>query len=55
MFIYRYTGTSVWADWDKAFVLVMLTNRVYPSDGGKEEIKKFRSEVSDLVLDLLEY
>jgi hypothetical protein len=33
----------------------MLTNRVYPSDGGKEEIKQFRSEASDLILGLLGY
>lgn len=52
--LFRFTGTSAWADWDKEFILVMLTNRVYPNNGGKE-ILKFRTQASDLILDLLGY
>lgn len=50
-----YTGTSIWADRDKDLIVVILTNRVYPNDDHKHEIARFRSQASDLILDLLGY
>lgn len=44
-----YTGTSIWADRDKNLIVVLLTNRVYPTDRNNYHIEA-RSKVTDAVV-----
>jgi CubicO group peptidase (beta-lactamase class C family) len=44
-----FTGTSFWLDLEKDLLVVLLTNRVYPSRN-KDGIKAFRPMVHDLVM-----
>jgi CubicO group peptidase (beta-lactamase class C family) len=44
-----FTGTSFWLDLEREIVVVLLTNRVYPSRGN-DRIKAFRPMVHDLVM-----
>jgi CubicO group peptidase (beta-lactamase class C family) len=43
-----FTGTSFWIDPEKDMVIVLLTNRVYPSRDN-EKIKQFRPLLHDTV------
>lgn len=43
-----FTGTSFWIDPEKEMVIVLLTNRVYPTRNN-EKIKKFRPLLHDMV------
>lgn len=43
-----YTGTSVWADKEKDLIVILLTNRVYPTRGN-EEVRSIRPKVTDEV------
>jgi len=44
-----YTGTSVWIDLKRKWVVVLLTNRLHPSDRGPGEIRRFRPRLHDNV------
>lgn len=44
-----FTGTSFWLDLEREILVVLLTNRVYPSRGN-DRIKAFRPMVHDLVM-----
>jgi CubicO group peptidase (beta-lactamase class C family) len=44
-----YTGTSIWADRDKNLIIVLLTNRVYPTDKSLKIIEA-RSKISDAIV-----
>lgn len=44
-----YTGTSIWLDRERDLGVLVLSNRSYPDDSGKAEIKSFRRRVHDLV------
>ena len=44
-----FTGTSIWVDCDKAWVVILLTNRVHPSREN-DRICQFRPEIHDLIL-----
>ena len=44
-----FTGTSFWLDLEREILVVLLTNRVYPSRGS-DGIKTFRPMVHDLVM-----
>ncbi|WP_244154213.1 serine hydrolase domain-containing protein [Desulfospira joergensenii] len=41
-----FTGTSFWIDPESDFIVILLTNRTYPSRAN-EEIKKFRPKIHD--------
>jgi CubicO group peptidase (beta-lactamase class C family) len=43
-----YTGCSIWADLEKDFWVVLLTNRVHPTSTN-EKIKAFRPQIHDLI------
>lgn len=43
-----YTGCSIWADMEKDFWVVLLTNRVNPTSTN-EKIKAFRPQIHDLI------
>ena len=45
-----FTGTSLWADKDKEIIVILLTNRVYPSREDKG-IKKVRREFYNKVME----
>ena len=47
-----FTGTSIWADLDKRFAIILFTNRVYPSRK-KEGIREFRIRFHESVSSLL--
>lgn len=47
-----FTGTSIWADLDKRFAIILFTNRVYPSRN-KEGIREFRIRFHESVSSLL--
>jgi CubicO group peptidase (beta-lactamase class C family) len=47
-----FTGTSIWADLDKRFGVILFTNRVYPSRL-KEGIRVFRIRFHESVASLL--
>jgi beta-glucosidase-like glycosyl hydrolase/CubicO group peptidase (beta-lactamase class C family) len=47
-----YTGTSIWADPDKALFVVLLTNRVHPTRKN-EQIKQVRPALHDAVVEAL--
>jgi serine-type D-Ala-D-Ala carboxypeptidase len=50
-----FTGTSVWVDFSRALVVVLLTNRVAGPKGRADvRIKEFRPRFHDAVLDHLE-
>lgn len=49
-----YTGTSVWADKEKDLIIILLTNRVYPTRGN-EEIRNIRPKVHDETCRILGY
>jgi CubicO group peptidase (beta-lactamase class C family) len=44
-----FTGTSFWLDLDRGIMVVLLTNRVYPSRC-HDAIKVFRPMAHDLVM-----
>ncbi len=46
-----FTGTSFWADPSRGMVVVLLTNRVYPSRANLA-IRLFRPEVHDLAMEI---
>ncbi len=43
-----FTGTSIWVDWEKDLVVVLLTNRIHP-DRENKKIVAFRPELHDLI------
>ncbi len=45
-----FTGTSVWANKDKKVLVVLLTNRVYPTRKNRKIIK-FRPKIHDAIYD----
>ncbi len=45
-----YTGTSVWMDFAKDVIVILLTNRIHP-DRKNEKIKAFRPVLHDLVME----
>jgi CubicO group peptidase (beta-lactamase class C family) len=45
-----YTGTSVWMDMAKKWVVVLLSNRICPDDAGLEKIRRFRPGLHDSVV-----
>jgi len=47
-----YTGTSVWCDKEKDLIVILLTNRIYPSRGN-EEIRNIRPKVHDEICRIL--
>lgn len=47
-----FTGTSIWADLDNRFAIILFTNRVYPSRK-KEGIREFRIRFHESVSSLL--
>jgi CubicO group peptidase (beta-lactamase class C family) len=49
-----YTGTSVWCDRDKDLIIILLTNRVYPTRGN-EEIRNIRPKVHDETCRIMGY
>lgn len=49
-----FTGTSIWADKDKDLIIAILTNRVHPTASNGDHVK-FRSDISDLIVDILGY
>ena len=46
-----YTGTSVWADMDRGLVIILLTNRVYPSRSAKG-LYEVRPELHNKVIEI---
>lgn len=46
-----YTGTSMWCDKDRGIVVILLTNRVYPSRDNNG-IREVRAEVHNRVFDI---
>lgn len=49
-----YTGTSVWCDKEKDLIVILLTNRVYPTRGN-EEIRNIRPKLHDEACRILGY
>jgi CubicO group peptidase (beta-lactamase class C family) len=49
-----YTGTSLWADKERDLIIILLTNRVYPTRGN-EEIRNIRPKVHDETCRILGY
>ncbi len=49
-----YTGTSVWCDREKDLIVILLTNRVYPTRGN-EDIRNIRPKVHDEACRILGY
>ena len=47
-----FTGTSFWMDLERSVIVILLTNRVHPSREN-EDIKKFRPEIHDAVMDII--
>lgn len=45
-----FTGTSFWMDLERSVIVILLTNRVHPSREN-EDIKKFRPQIHDAVMD----
>ncbi|MBI5136179.1 MAG: beta-lactamase family protein [Nitrospirae bacterium] len=48
-----YTGTSVWIDLERGWVVVLLSNRLHPDDKGADAIRRFRPLLHDSVAALL--
>ena len=48
-----YTGTSIWIDLEKQWVVVLLTNRLHPRDRGTDAIRRFRPMLHDSVAQVL--
>jgi len=48
-----YTGTSFWLDPDRELLVVLLSNRVYPSRQN-DKIRAFRPKLHDLAVDVYE-
>ncbi|MFH0794636.1 MAG: serine hydrolase, partial [bacterium] len=44
-----YTGTSIWIDPEHDVFVVLLTNRVHPTESSAEAIKELRTKVNSLV------
>jgi CubicO group peptidase (beta-lactamase class C family) len=47
-----FTGTSVWMDFDKDVVVILLTNRIHPTRKN-EKIKTLRPKLHDLIIEEL--
>jgi CubicO group peptidase (beta-lactamase class C family) len=47
-----YTGCSVWIDLKKDFWVILLTNRLHPSDTN-QKIKLFRPHIHDIIFESL--
>ncbi len=47
-----YSGCSFWADLDRGFHVILLTNRVHPT-AANEKIKEFRPKIHDLIEELM--
>lgn len=47
-----YTGTSVWCDTDRKLIVILLTNRVYPSRNNSE-IRNIRPEIHNLAVQIV--
>ncbi|MEO6694094.1 MAG: serine hydrolase, partial [Ignavibacteria bacterium] len=47
-----YTGTSVWCDKDRKLIIILLTNRVYPSREN-DGIRKVRPEIHNRAIQII--
>ena len=45
-----FTGTSLWIDPKKDIIVVLLTNRVYPKRGNKNEMYNFRRKFHNTLM-----